>query len=110
MKKLIIPILFLVACTNKPKETKQSYELEILKMDMVLKHNLELMDYYLLVGSRYDYDKIKTYRAYCADSLALSPENKIKYINNDDVVDMSGAKVTSQNNDSIIFYLLPEIK
>jgi hypothetical protein len=82
MKKLIVPILCLMSCNIEPKEAKQSYELEVQKIDMELKHKLFLIDYYVMYGSRYDYDSVKTYRAYQADSLGLSPEEKIKYINN----------------------------
>ncbi len=81
MKKLLIPILFLISCTNQTKTDDLSYEMEVLKLDVELQHKLDLIDYFSMNGGRYDYDSVKTYRAYQADSLGLSPDEKIKYIN-----------------------------
>jgi hypothetical protein len=83
MKKLVLVLgiaSMLVSCSNEEAQ-KIEAQRQIDSINRVLKHKLELSEYSSMVGARYDYDSTKIYKAYQADSLGLSAEDKEVFIN-----------------------------
>lgn len=83
MKKLVLVLgiaSMLVSCSNEEAK-KVEAQRQIDSINRVLKHKLELSEYSSMYGARYDYDSIKIYKAYQADSLGLSAEDKEAFIN-----------------------------
>lgn len=83
MKKLVLVLgiaSMLFSCSNEKAEQVESQR-QIDSINRALDHELELIEYSRMNGSKYNDDSVKVYRAYQADSLGLDSTEKEAFIN-----------------------------
>lgn len=80
MKKLVLVLgiaSMLFSCSNKETEQEQAQQ-QIDSINRALDRKLFIINNY---SAKYDGDSVKMYRAYYADSIGMSTEQKENYIN-----------------------------